>query len=165
MWNRILSACASLSAAIIGAVVLLVSYDVIARNLGLWSPTWIVDVTEYALPLATLLIAPWLTARGEHIKIDLVAMVLPASSLAKLDRATSLGCAAICTVITWFGVNVTMEAYETGALVIKNVVFPEWWVYAPLPVCFALLSFECLRRAFVFPGKTEQTVHSTELQS
>jgi TRAP-type C4-dicarboxylate transport system permease small subunit len=30
--------------------------------------------------------------------------------------------------------------------VIKSVVFPEWWLYAPVPVCFALLAVEFVRR-------------------
>lgn len=146
MWNRLLSACAALSALIIGAVVVLVSYDVIARNMGLWSPAWIVDLTEYALPLSTLLVAPWLTAKDQHIKIDLVATAVPMRLRRRLDRMVHIGCGLICAVIAYYAVNVALESYETQALVIKNIVFPEWWVYAPVPVCFALLTVECLRR-------------------
>ena len=29
---------------------------------------------------------------------------------------------------------------------IKSLVFPEWWLFAPVPLCFALLAVECLRR-------------------
>jgi TRAP-type C4-dicarboxylate transport system permease small subunit len=42
---------------------------------------------------------------------------------------------------------VTLEAYDTQALVIKNITFPEWYVYVPLPFCFLLLTIENLRRA------------------
>jgi hypothetical protein len=31
-------------------------------------------------------------------------------------------------------------------MVLKSVVFPEWWLYAPVPLCFGLLSVEFLRR-------------------
>lgn len=149
MWIRILSACAGLAAAIIAAVVLLVSYDVLARNVGLPSPIWVVDVTEYALPFATLLVAPWLAHRGEHIKIDLVSAIVPASLMGKLERVINLLCGLVSLVVAWYGVSVTHESYTTGALVIKNVVFPEWWVFASLPVCFFILAFEFIRRAFV----------------
>jgi len=147
MLDRILGACASVAAAIIGVMVVLVSYDVFARNLGLWSPPWVVDATEYGLPLATLLVAPWLASRGEHIRIDLVALVMSAASFRRLERAASLVCAGVCALCTWYSLSVTIESYQTGSLVIKSVVFPEWWVYAPLPPCFALLALELMRRA------------------
>ena len=162
MLNRILGACASLAAAIIGTMVVLVSYDVIARNLGLWSPGWMVDATEYGLPLATLLVAPWLASRGEHIRIDLVAMVLPKAAFQRLDRITSLGCAIVCAVTAWYSVGVAIEAYETGALVIKSVIFPEWWIFAPLPACFLLLALEFLRRGFAGTGDKEAACQAEE---
>ncbi|MNC94632.1 hypothetical protein D3C83_115350 [compost metagenome] len=28
----------------------------------------------------------------------------------------------------------------------KSVVFPEWWLYAPVPLCFTLLAVEFVRR-------------------
>lgn len=149
MWIRILSAFAGLAAGIIAAVVLLVSYDVIARNIGLPSPSWVVDVTEYALPFATLLVAPWLAHKGEHIKIDLVATLIPEAFMGKLDRVINLVCGLACLVVVWYGISVTHESYTTGALVIKNVVFPEWWVFASLPLCFFILAIEFIRRAFV----------------
>jgi len=126
----------------------MVSYDVLARNMGLPSLPWIVDMTEYALPLATLLVAPWLARQGGHIKIDLVAMVFPKGVLRRLDRVTNCICAVVCVVLAWFSVGVILESRDTGALVIKNIVFEEWWAYVPLPLCFALLAIEFLRLAF-----------------
>jgi TRAP-type C4-dicarboxylate transport system permease small subunit len=37
---------------------------------------------------------------------------------------------------------------QQGSLIIKSVVFPEWWLYAPVPVCFAFLAIEFVRRLF-----------------
>ena len=31
-------------------------------------------------------------------------------------------------------------------MVFKSVVFPEWWLYAPVPLCFGLLAVEFVRR-------------------
>ncbi len=148
MWKKILSAGAALSAAIIGLSAVMVSYDVFARNLGLPSLTWIVDMTEYALPLATLLVAPWLAYQGGHIKIDLMTLCFPASVQKVLNLFISFACAVLCVVLTWYSVSVIFESYEMGAMVIKNVVFAEWWIYVPVPLCFALLSIEFLRHTF-----------------
>jgi len=39
-------------------------------------------------------------------------------------------------------------------MVIKAVVFPEWWLYAPVPVCFAVLGVGFVRR-FLLGGTLE----------
>ena len=44
-----------------------------------------------------------------------------------------------------------------GALVIKSLVFPEWWLFVPVPVCFGLLAVECLRR-LLRPGMHAEPV-------
>jgi TRAP-type C4-dicarboxylate transport system permease small subunit len=31
-------------------------------------------------------------------------------------------------------------------MVFKSVVFPEWWLYTPVPLCFGLLTIEFVRR-------------------
>lgn len=148
MWQRTLSACAALSALIIGCSAVLVACDVLARNLGLPSVSWIVDMTEYALPLATLLVAPWLAFTGGHIKIDLLTLCFSVPLQKVLSRFISVCCAALCVLLTWYSISVLMESYETGAVVIKSIVFAEWWIYLPLPFCFSLLSIEFLRQAF-----------------
>ena len=38
------------------------------------------------------------------------------------------------------------DAWRIGSITIKNLVFPEWWLLAPLPVCFILLAIEFVFR-------------------
>ena len=39
--------------------------------------SWANEVTEYALYLITLLTAPWLLRRGQHVRIDMVLVMVP----------------------------------------------------------------------------------------
>ena len=75
-YARLMRACGALSAATVGAITLLVCWDVIGRNLGLRTPVWTNEVTEYALPVATLLAAPWLLWRNQHVRLDLLGLLL-----------------------------------------------------------------------------------------
>lgn len=149
LYQRLMQACGVLAALLLGSVVLLVSYDVIARNLGARSLPWIVEVTEYALPLATFLAAPWLMYRNQHIRLDLLGTILPAALLRRIDRLAALLGGLVSLVIAWYGLAALLDARAAGTLVIKSLVFPEWWLLLPLPLCFALLAIECLRRALV----------------
>ena len=152
LWQRFLSLCALAAALIIGLSAVFVSYDVIARNVGLPSLYWVVDLSEYALPLATLLVAPWLALRGGHIRIDFITLFLPQKAKNYLNQFIHLSCAVFSGVMVWYSTSVTLESFSTGAIIMKNAVFPEWYVYAPMPFCFVLISIEFLRQVFS-PGE------------
>lgn len=144
-WPILMRACGAASAATLGAVVLLVCWDVLARNTALPSPGWVFDVTEFSLPLATLLAAPWLLWRNEHVRLDLLAK-LPARWLARIERASALVGLAVCCVIAWYGLVVMLDAQRSGLMVVKSVSFPEWWLFVPVPLSFGLMALECVRR-------------------
>ena len=145
-WSRLMQAAGGLAAAIVGIVVVLVCWDVLARNLGGASLPWIVEVTEYALPLATFLAAPWLMHRNEHVRLDLLAATLSPRAMARIERIAAALCLAVALVVVWYSIRVLLDTRGIGALVIKSLVFPEWWLFVPVPVCFALLAIECARR-------------------
>lgn len=149
-WGRLMHACGGLAAAIIGLVVVLVVWDVVARNLGARSLPWIVEITEYALPLATFLAAPWLMHRYEHVRLDLLSNTLSPRNLARIERFAAAACLVVSVAIVWYSIAVIVDTRRIGALVIKSLVFPEWWVFLPVPICFALLAIECARR-LLFP--------------
>lgn len=145
-WARTMQVCGGLAAAILGIVVVLVCWDVLARNLGTRSLPWIVEATEYALPLATFLAAPWLMFRYEHVRLDLLSNTLSTRNLARIERVTAAICLVVSIVIAWYAIRVILDTRGIGALVIKSLVFPEWWLFVPVPICFALLALECARR-------------------
>ena len=142
----LLAGCASLAGLIIGAMVVLVSYDVIARNAHLPNLAWIADLTEYALPLATLLVAPWLVHRNEHVRLDLVVVHLPEAMRQRVEKGVYATCCLIAAVLACYSVSVVVDSWRTGSLVIKSLTFAEWIVYLPLPPCFLLVAVECLRK-------------------
>lgn len=150
LWSRLMQACGAAAAAIVGAVVVLVCWDVLARNLGAKSLPWIVEMTEYALPLATFLAAPWLMHRYEHVRLDLLSNTLSPRRMAVIERIAAAVCLIVSLVIVWYAIKVLLDTRQIGALVMKSLVFPEWWLFVPVPVCFGLLALECARR-LVFP--------------
>lgn len=146
LYRLLMQSCGALAAALVGLVVLLVSFDVIARNVGALSLPWIVEITEYALPLATFLAAPWLMYRNEHIRLDVLGNLLAPSRLRRVDRVGAAIGALVSAIVAWYGLAALLDSRAAGAQVIKSLVFPEWWLLIPMPVCFALLCVECLRR-------------------
>jgi TRAP-type C4-dicarboxylate transport system permease small subunit len=145
-WDGLLHGAAVAAALLLGLVALLVTGDVVARNLGLGTLPWIIEVSEYSLPLATFLVAPWLLHRNEHVRLDVLVAALPGAWARALDRVASAGGLAVSLVLVVYGARTALDSARQGSQVIKAIVFPEWWLYAPVPVCFALLAVEFVRR-------------------
>ena len=136
MYAWLMRACGGLSAATVAGITLLVCWDVVGRNLGLPTPGWTNEVTEYALPVATLLAAP---------------LVLSPAAQRQVDRAASALGLVISLCMVWYAWRMLLDSRQAGSVVLKALVFPEWWLYVPVPAAFALLALECARRV-VWPS-------------
>jgi TRAP-type C4-dicarboxylate transport system permease small subunit len=142
LFGRLFDAMAVLAALILFAMVAVVSGDIVLRNVARGGFLWANEVSEYALYLMTLLTAPWLLRRGQHIRLDLVLVMVPARIAWLMEAASDvLGC-AVSLALVRYGIIMSYDSWRLGSITIKNLVFPEWWLLAPLPIVFALLTVE-----------------------
>lgn len=121
-----------------------VAADVFGRNLGLLAVPWSAELSEYGLYLSTILVAPWLLRRGQHISVGILVDALPRDLARIVTVAVDLLCAAVSGVFAWYALKATLRSHADGSLVIKNIVFPEWWVLVPLTFVFLVLTVEFL---------------------
>lgn len=145
-FGRLLDALAVLAALTLLAMVVMITADIVLRNLTRTGFSWANEVSEYALYFITLLTAPWLLRRGQHVRIDIVLTCVPARVAWLLELATDGLGFAVCLLMMRYGIKMTVESAAHGSMTIKNLLFPEWWLYWPLPVCFALLAAEFIFR-------------------
>ena len=103
-------------------------------------------MSEYALYLITLLTAPWLLRRGQHVRLDITLTVVPARVAWIMEAVGDITGFAVSLVLVRYGLAMTVDSARLGAITIKNLVFPEWWLLAPLPIAFALLAVEFVFR-------------------
>lgn len=145
-FGRLFDALAFVAALVLLAMVAVVTADIVLRNVTRGGIGWSNEVTEYALYLITLLAAPWLLRRGQHVRLD-IALTVVSPRVAWLMEAIGdvLGL-LVCLVLVRYGAAMTLDSARLGAITIKNLVFPEWWLLAPLPVTFALLAIEFVFR-------------------
>jgi TRAP-type C4-dicarboxylate transport system permease small subunit len=141
-FGRVLDALAVLAALTLLAMVAMVTADIILRNITRTGFPWANEVSEYALYVITLLTAPWLLRRGQHVRIDLALTFAPARVAWLMEAAGDVLGFVVCVVMMRYGIKMTVESAVLGSITIKNLVFPEWWMLWPLPACFALLAAE-----------------------
>jgi len=150
-YRLLLEALAWMAGVLLGVMALAVTFDVLSRNLGLANTGWVVEVTEYSLPVATLLVAPWLLHRNEHVRLDALLLFLPVRKALLLERCADAVGILICAVFIWFGTQLIFDSARLGSMMVKTLAVPEWWQYVLVPVSFSLLLVEFVRRLIAPP--------------
>ena len=124
----------------------LIALDVVLRNLAGTGFPWLIDAIEYGLFAGTFLAAPWVLREGAHVRVDIVVTTLPPRAAALLETLADLIGLAVCLVLLWYGVKVTLTAQALGSMVLKSIIFPEWWALIVVPVSSLLLAAEFVLR-------------------
>ena len=146
LFGRLFGFLATIAALLLLAMVVVVTADIVLRNVARIGFPWANEVTEYALYLTTLLTAPWLLRRGQHVRIDMALALVPPRVAWLMEAAADLLGLAASLVLIWYGTIMTLQSARLSSLTIKNLVFPEWWLLWPLPACFALVALEFVFR-------------------
>lgn len=153
LFEQLFVALAALSALILLFMVALVTLDVVLRNLELRGFIWVNEISEYSLYLMTVLIAPYLLRRGQHIRLDIFLVAVPSRFAWWCEVAGDIFGIAVCSVFFFYSVGMTADSWKSQSLTVKNLVFPEWWLLVPLPIVFMLLTIEfCFRVQRMFDG-------------
>ncbi len=161
---RLFNALAVIAALTLLAMVILVTADILLRNLTRTGFAFANEVSEYALYLITLLTAPWLLRRGQHVRLDLALSYVPPRVAWLMEAAGDLMGFLVCLVLLRYGVRMTVDSALLDSITIKNLVFPEWWLLWPLPMCFALLAAEFVFRFDrLIHGERERRIEATSV--
>lgn len=157
-FDRLLLGLAACAGAVICTVAVLITLDVVLRNIGVSSFTWLLEVAEYALFVTTFIAAPWVLSLGSHVRVDLLVTTVSAASARRLELAVSVLGAVICVTLGWHGLRVAADSFFRGDLIYKELVVPEWTLLVFIPFGCLLLTIEFLRRFVkMFRGGAEQS--------
>ena len=150
-YDRLLDGFGILAGATIAALALLVSIDVVIRNIGIGNLPWVLEVTEYALYVSTFLAAPWVLRLGSHVRVDVLVNALPTAAARATNAAADVIGLAASAILLYYGLKATLASYADGSLIFKEVVVTEWYLLAAMPISAAFLIVEFVRR-LVRPG-------------
>ena len=145
-YGSLLDALMGVACLLLLTMALLIGADVAGRNAGLGGIPWSGEISEDILYLLTLLTAPWLLRRGQHIRVDILLRALPSRAGWLLEWLNDLLGLACSLYFVWYGWRVVATSYRSDAISIKTLVMPEWWLLTPLPLAFLLLAIEFVFR-------------------
>jgi TRAP-type C4-dicarboxylate transport system permease small subunit len=149
-YGKLLEALALAACALVFGMTLMICADVLLRNVrivpGLVGLEWSNEISEAMLYLITMLTAPWLLRKGQHIRVDIVLRAVPKRLGWVFEWIVDVIGLVCCLVITYYGARAALASFKAGSMSIKTLVTPEWWLLSVLPVAFLALSLEMLFR-------------------
>jgi TRAP-type transport system small permease protein len=167
-YGRLLEVLALAGCALVLGMMLIICADVFLRNVRILPGTvglaWANDLTEAGLYLTTMLAAPWLLRRGQHIRVDIVLRAIPKRAAWVCEWLSDILALLCCLVMVAYGARMAWASYKSGAMTIKTLITPEWWLLSVLPVAFLALTIEMLfrmRRLWLAPRAPRDDAVST----
>src|SRR5713226_6235540 len=149
-YGKLLETLALVACALVLVLTLMICADVLLRNVrivpGLAGVEWSNEISEAMLYLITMLTAPWLLRRGQHIRVDIVLRAVPNRVGWIFEWVVDVLGLACCLLIAYYGARAALASFKAGSVSIKTLVTPEWWLLSVLPVAFLALSIEMLFR-------------------
>ncbi len=134
-----------ISGMIVLAIFGLIALDVILPLVGIqpWDGT--LGVVEYGLLWFTILAAPWLARIKGHVFIDAVAEMLPPGAKKVTSKIAYLVAITGSLMLAYFSWLLMVEAFIDENIDERSIELMLWWLYAPMPICFALVAIEFIR--------------------
>ena len=149
-YGKLLEALALAACALVFGMTLMICADVLLRNVrlvpGLVGLEWSNEISEAMLYLITMLTAPWLLRKGQHVRVDIVLRAVPKRVGWVFEWIVDVLGLACCLLIAYYGARAALASFAAGSMSIKTLVTPEWWLLSVLPVAFLALSVEMLFR-------------------
>jgi C4-dicarboxylate transporter, DctQ subunit len=130
---------------LIAAMMVVITIDVVVRNLGYQSSAHFFTFTEYALLIVPCLGAPWLVREKGHIYVEILLVHLPARVRRALTVLIGLACVAVCLVLAWYGLEVTLTDWRQAERDVRSVDMPRWLVVGWIPLSFLMMALEFTR--------------------
>ena len=136
---------AMIAAFLMVAMMVVITLDVVLRNLGYQSSAHFFTFTEYALLMIPCMGAPWLAREKGHIYVEILLMSLAPRVRGVLTTLIGLICIAVCLVIAWYGFEVTIQNYVQNEKDVRSLDMPRWMIVGWIPVSFLMMAIEFAR--------------------
>jgi C4-dicarboxylate transporter, DctQ subunit len=132
-------AMAVVAMAVVGLMMLTITYDVLARYLFAAPTDWAYPLNSTGVLVATVLAVPHLYATGHHISMDLLHRALPGRARRAADLVTTVATAFLGLVLAVTGFRSMTVAYAGGLIGAGTFNIPLWVPDAVLTLSGAFL--------------------------
>ncbi len=147
-----------------------VTIDVIMRYTANINYAPLLEITEYTLLWMTFLGTTWIMRSNSHIRADMVVNSLKPRPKAMVNLVTSIVCALLLAVLTFYSAKLTLFDQQTN-FIISSILEPiKWPIEIVIPIGFFTLFIQLLRNISKYlaewkllPAKENQSAVATDM--
>lgn len=144
--DRLEDGLAALVGVMLLALILVIVYDVVARQIGIDSAPWTVPLAEYYVVCLTFLPAAWILRQNGHVAVDFLDSRIGLRQGRLLRLATAGIALAACGIAGWYSLSLVLDDYQRAVVLNSGgLSVPRWLTRAAIPVGFFLLTAELAR--------------------
>jgi len=129
-------------------ILFLITYDVVARSIGLPLIAATVAFGEYGLLLFTMMAAPYLVRARAHVYVELVIRLMSPRLWRLNERLVYMICTGMCAFMTTFAAELAWFSFVRNEVDFRTVDIPGWVQYAILCLGFFFMFIEFVRYLF-----------------
>jgi len=148
LFDTVVDGAAFIAGIILGLVTGLVCVDVVMRYFFNKPIQGALESSEYGLLFLTLLAAAWLLKKNKHVRMELLIHKLKPITQAYINGVTSIICVWICGIITYYGMLVVIDRFETGHRLATTLEPLSYPLMSVIPICFFLLVIQFILSAY-----------------
>ncbi len=144
-YDAVVYGMAFVAAFLMAAMMVIITIDVVLRNLGYQSSAHFFTFTEYALLIIPCMGAPWLAREKGHIYVEILLMALSPRVRAWMTLLVGLICIGVCLVIAWYGFGITLRDFVQNEKDVRSLDMPRWMIVGWIPLSFLMMAVEFAR--------------------
>jgi C4-dicarboxylate transporter, DctQ subunit len=141
----LVDALAFVAGALMLLLMLYVCADVAARYFGDHVLPFTVDISNLLLLSITFFVVARVQKSEGHVRMDFLLSRFNEEHRALISVITTIMCAVMCVVLTWYGSKVALNLALKGIHTQTEMVIPEAPIIAIIPFGFFLLFIQLLR--------------------
>ena len=122
-----------------------VCFEVVSRYFFNSPTSWVVEITSYMVLWVPFLSGAWVLRKGAHVRMDLLIENMHRKIRVALFLITSIMAAAVCLIITWYGMKVVIDLYQLGFRTQTVLMLPKWPIISIIPIGTFLFFIQFLR--------------------
>jgi TRAP-type C4-dicarboxylate transport system permease small subunit len=144
-YDTLIEAMAWFAGALMAGMFVAIVTDVLLRNIGWQSSAHLFTFTEYALLMVPCFGAPWLVREKGHVFVEVGLNLLAPSARRRALVVIGLFCIAVCLVLAWYGLQVSLRNFELNDKDVRSFDAPRWVLVACIPIGFFFMATEFAR--------------------
>ena len=133
-----------LAIAVMSAMALGVSAEVILRMFKFPSIMGLIELTEYGLFISTFFVAPYLLRTNEHIRVDIAMSRVDPAVARRFEYGVLIAIIAVSIVTGVIGTKIMIGNVLEGTMIFKDLIIPQWWLDWIIPLTSLVMALQAL---------------------